>query len=154
MIINPGAGSSGRWPAFYRTNGARNEDWYGWSQQVLAPFNGIVEAVHVNKLSNVPGTLGKERASSVVFRRADGVRVLYAHVQAISVAPGDSVRAGQPIARVGNNGPSVMPHTHIGAWRDQEPLQIRFDLRAMSKLSRQFEMVGDSAQPSGTLRPN
>jgi hypothetical protein len=146
VIIDPGAGPAGRWPAFYRNAGRRNEDWYGWNQRVLAPFDGVVDSVHINTLSNAPGVLGRSRASGIVFRRADGVRVLYAHVQAITVAAGDSVRAGQHVARVGNNGPSVVPHTHVGAWRNNEPLQIRFDLRAMAKLSRRLEVIDDSTR--------
>lgn len=139
LAVALSAGPTGRWPAFYRGTGARNEEWYGWNQAVLAPFDGVVDSVHMNSVVNRPGHLGKARASVIVFRRADKVRVLYAHVQAISVAPGDSVRAGQPVARVGNNGPAVMPHTHVAAWRGREPLQIRFDLRAMARLSREPE---------------
>jgi murein DD-endopeptidase MepM/ murein hydrolase activator NlpD len=149
LIIDPGTGPTGRWPAFYRGAGSRNADWHGWDQEVLAPFDGIVDSVHVNPVSNAPGTLGGARASVIVFRRADGVRALYAHVQAIRVAPGDTVRAGQPVARVGNNGPAVMPHTHIGAWRGTEPLQVRFDLRAMSRLSRQLERARAASSLSG-----
>lgn len=106
---------------------------------MLAPFSGVVDSVHVNPIAHRPGHLGPARASVIGFRGADGVRVLYAHVQSITVAPGVSVFAGQPVARVGNNGPAVMPHTHIAAWREREPLQIRFDLRAMGALSQQPE---------------
>jgi len=27
-----------------------------------------------------------------------------------------------------------MPHTHVGAWKGSEPLQVRIDLKAMAKL--------------------
>jgi murein DD-endopeptidase MepM/ murein hydrolase activator NlpD len=150
LVVDLGAGPTGRWPAFYRGTGARNADWYGWNQQVLAPFDGVVDTVHANPKTNVPGALGRERAGVIIFRRADGVRVLYAHVQAIAVAPGDTVRAGQPVARVGNNGPAYMPHTHVGAWRGAEPLQIRFDLRAMGRLSRQPETAREPARAPRT----
>jgi hypothetical protein len=129
-------GPIGRWPVFYRNDGRRNEDWYGWNAQVLAPFDGIVDTVHVNPVVNRPGTLGTARASVIVFRRADGVRVLLAHVQDIRVRAGDSVVAGQMVARVGNNGPAILPHTHVGAWRGDQPLQIRFDLHAMGAMRR------------------
>ncbi len=152
LVIDPGSGPTGRFPSFHRASGARNADWYGWNQGVLAPFDGIVDSVHTNEDVNVPGNLGRARAGGIVFVRADGVRVLYAHVHAIAVAPRDVVRAGQPVARVGNNGPSVMPHTHVGAWRGREPLQIRFDLRASAKLSRQLETVSETPLPPP--RPN
>jgi murein DD-endopeptidase MepM/ murein hydrolase activator NlpD len=60
--------------------------------------------------------------------------VLYGHVDGIEVKPGDAVVAGQRIAKVGNNGYSWYPHIHVGAWKDDTPLQIRFDLRALGRL--------------------
>jgi murein DD-endopeptidase MepM/ murein hydrolase activator NlpD len=148
LIVHLGGGPTGRFPSFFRGTGSQNSDWYGWNQRVLAPFDGVVDSVHTNEVVNSPGKLGRARASGIVFLRSDGVRVLYAHVHAIGVSPGDAVRAGQPVARVGNNGPAVMPHTHVGAWRGREPLQIRFDLRAAGKLSRQLEVVPKAAFPS------
>lgn len=129
------AGPNGRFPRFYSGDGRRNEDWAGWNASVLAPFDGVVDTVQLNPVSNQPGAIGKARASIVVFRRADGVRVLYAHVQHVSVQQGDSVRAGDVVAQVGNNGPAWFPHTHIGAWKGGQPLQVRFDLEAMGKMS-------------------
>jgi murein DD-endopeptidase MepM/ murein hydrolase activator NlpD len=148
LVIDLGNQPTHRFPSFYGATGSRNADWYGWNQTVLAPFDGIVDSVHKNETVNVPGTLGRERAAGIVFLRGDGVRVLYAHLHAIDVAPGDSVRAGQPVARVGNNGASVMPHTHVGAWREREPLQIRFDLRAFADLPRQTETVPAAPLPA------
>lgn len=149
LIVAMIAGPGGHWPSFYHGDGTRNTDWYGWRQTILAPFDGIVDSVHVNATANVPGTLGQQRASILVFRRADGVRVLYAHVQEVAVSVGDTVRAGQPVARIGNNGPAFMPHVHVGAWRGTEPLQVRFDLVAMGQHSR----APDPLRAGGHLAP-
>jgi hypothetical protein len=121
----------GRFARTHDGDGAENTDWFGWDEPVLAPFDGTVDDVRINPVTNTPGTLGKPPASAITFLRDDGVRVVYGHVQAIDVAAGDHVHAGQPVARIGNNGVAWMPHIHVGAWRDLEPLQIRFDLRAM-----------------------
>jgi hypothetical protein len=118
----------------HRGEGTRNEDYYGWNKPVLTPFDGIVEAVYVNPVVNQPGTMGTSKSSGVTFMRADGVHALYGHVQAITVKPGDHVVAGQPFAVVGNNGYATGPHTHVGAWRNHTPLQIRWDLAAMATL--------------------
>jgi hypothetical protein len=118
----------------FRTDGTTNEDWYGWNQPLLAPFDGEVVRVMENPVVNVPGQLGSPPASFLVFARSDGTHVLFAHVQAITVKVGDRVVAGQPVAYIGNNGFGRSPHTHIGAWRGETPLQIRFDLRAMARL--------------------
>jgi murein DD-endopeptidase MepM/ murein hydrolase activator NlpD len=134
VVLSLAGGPLGRWPVFYRNSGLKNEDWYGWRATVLAPFDGIVDSVHINITANEPGTLGRDRASVIVFRGADGTRVLYAHVQDIQVKPGDRVISGQPVAKVGNNGPAWFPHTHVGAWKANSPLQVRFDPIAMGKL--------------------
>lgn len=120
--------------SLYRTDGRSNADWYGWGAEVFAPFDGLVERVVANPVVNTPGTIGSPPAAMILFRRADGTNVLYAHVAEITVAAGDSVRAGQPIARVGNNGISRLPHIHVGAYRGATALQVRWDLRAMARV--------------------
>lgn len=120
-------------PRLFRGDGMRNEDWVGWKAEVLAAFDGVVEEVMPNAVVNRPGIPGEPPAGFLVFRRADGTRVTYGHVQGMLVKGGDSVRAGQVIGVVGNNGFAYMPHTHIGAWRDGRPLQIRIDLVAAGK---------------------
>lgn len=117
----------------FRNDGAANEDWYGWNANVLAPFDGQVRAVRINEVTNLPGQLGRPPASLIVFERADGMLVLYAHVQDVQVAQGDTVRAGQIVARVGNNGYGRSPHIHVGAWKGETPYQIRWDLRTPAR---------------------
>ena len=127
MVVS---GSTSNW------GGSKNEDYHIWGKAVLAPFDGVVERVRINPVINVPGTLGKPPASSIVFRRADGVRVVLSHLYKIKVSVGDSVRAGQSVAVVGNNGMSTSPHVHIGAWAHETPLQIAWDLKAMAALRK------------------
>jgi murein DD-endopeptidase MepM/ murein hydrolase activator NlpD len=126
--------SDGGFGKLYRSDGKANEDWYGWRAGVLAPFDGKVKAVLANEVVNQPGKFGRPPASMILFERADGVVVVYAHVTAVKVKPGDLVSAGQAVASVGNNGMSRSPHVHVGAYRGDLPLQIRWDLRAMGKL--------------------
>lgn len=60
--------------------------------------------------------------------------MIYVHVREIAVREGDSVSAGDVVPRLGNNGSSRVPRGHVGAWRDQMPLQIRFDLGALGEI--------------------
>ena len=136
VVVGLGTGTRAKFPSFYNGTGASNADWIGWKASVLAPFDGRVDSVSINTVSNVPGVLGKQRASVIIFRRSDGLRVLYAHVQEVTVKVGDSVSAGQRVALVGNNGPAYFPHTHIGAYKDGAPLQIRFDLAARGAMPK------------------
>lgn len=121
-------------PSYFKNQGLKNEDWYGWNAELLAPFDGTIDEVHLNPVTNQPGTPGVLPAGFMVFLRADGARVVYGHVQDVKVKQGEAVRAGQPVARVGNNGYGYMPHTHLGAWRGDAPLQIRFDQKALGQL--------------------
>jgi hypothetical protein len=131
----PADGKSGFVRAF-RTDGLTNEDWFGWGETVLAPFDATVAKVNINPVVNKPGQMGKPPASFVVFKHADGTMVMVGHIADVTVKEGDAVKAGQPFAKVGNNGFGRAPHIHVGAWRGKTPLQIRFDLRAMGKLRK------------------
>ncbi|MEQ1819738.1 MAG: M23 family metallopeptidase [Terricaulis sp.] len=113
----------------FRNDGLRNEDWYGWDAEVLAPFDATIIRININPAVNEPGHLGTPPASFIVFERVDGMRVLFAHVQDILVEQGSTVAAGQVVAHVGNNGYGRNPHIHVGAWKDETPYQIRWDLR-------------------------
>lgn len=133
-LVTGGVDGRSGFSRLYRTDGRANADWYGWGADVLAPFDGIVEGVYANPNVNEPGTMGRPPAGMIRFRRDDGTLVVYGHVADIAVQAGDRVRAGQPVARVGNNGMSRSPHIHVGAYRGDLPLQIRWDLRAMARL--------------------
>lgn len=112
----------------YRGNGVHNEDWYGWKMPVLSPCDCSVVKTVINPTVNTPGQLGQPPATFVVLKRQDGVHVLLAHLAELTVRQGQQVTAGQKLGVVGNNGYGRNPHIHIGAWRDETPLQIRFDL--------------------------
>jgi Peptidase family M23 len=122
------------WLRPHAGKGAKNEDWFGWNQNVLSPCTCEVVKLTENSVVNVPGILGNPPASFVVLQRTDGVSFLLAHVASVRVKVGEHVAAGQVIAAVGNNGYARHPHIHVGAWRDGEPLQIRFDQAAMGRL--------------------
>ena len=119
------------WMRKFRNDGLENEDWYGYGSSVLAPCDCTVVKVRVNPDENPPGQLGKPPASSITFERADKTLILLAHVKDIRVSEGEHVTAGEVVATVGNNGYSRQPHIHIGAWRGEQALQIRFDQKRM-----------------------
>ena len=119
------------WMREYRNDGLENQDWYGYGADVLAPCDCTVARVRVNPVENQPGKLGEPPSTSLTFERPDGTFVLIAHLKDIRVAEGDSVTAGDVVASVGNNGYSRQPHVHIGAWREETALQIRFDQTRM-----------------------
>ncbi|MGI6129865.1 MAG: LysM peptidoglycan-binding domain-containing M23 family metallopeptidase [bacterium] len=63
----------------------------------------------------------------VIIDHGRGIRTLYAHCSSILVKPGDTVRTGQAIARVGTTGNSTGPHLHLEVHvggRPYDPLQF------------------------------
>jgi len=120
----------------YRTDGKTNADWYGWHAEVLAPVDATVIGVFAKPDDNVPGTMGRPPAAMLQLRTDDGVIVVLAHVTAMRVKLGDRVKRGQVVALDGNNGMARAPHVHVGAYVEAtaEPLQIRWDQRAMAKV--------------------
>lgn len=122
------------YPVAFKNNGKSNEDWYGWRQKVLSPVSGTVTDIVTNGQTNKPGQFGESPASSITIKRKDGIHVQVVHVREISVEEGTRVKAGEVIARVGNNGRSFNPHIHIGAWKDSTPLQIQVDLKKLGQM--------------------
>ena len=122
----------------YRTTGKTNADWYGWHAEVLSPVDGVVIGMLAKPDDNVPGTMGKPPAAMLQLRTDDGRIVVLGHVTAIRVARGERVRAGQVVALDGNNGMARAPHVHVGAYVEAtaEPLQIRWDQRAMAEVQK------------------
>jgi len=116
-----------KWLRAYRTDGLKNEDWFGWGADVLAPCTGKVDEIRENQVTNEPGVMGKPPASWIAVTCGEDLHFLLAHIAAPLVKVGDHVEAGQTIAQVGNNGMSRQPHIHIAAWRGKTALQIRFD---------------------------
>lgn len=135
-MVTGGVSDVSGYSKLYKTDGSTNEDWYSWGAEVLSPADGTVVGVLPKIGVNTPGTMGKPPAAMLQLRRADGVIVVLAHVADLRVRLGESVKAGQVVGVVGNNGMARNPHIHIGAWREEnaEPLQIRWDLRAAAAL--------------------
>ncbi len=52
----------------------------------------------------------------VVLRHRDGTQSVYGHINRAFVREGDTVRAGEQIAEVGNRGHSTGPHLHLEVW--------------------------------------
>lgn len=121
-------------PIAYRDEGKRNKDWIGWREKVLAPIGGVIEEIHVNPKTNTPGNFGKPPAGSVTIGREDGVHIVVAHLREIRVEAGEQLSAGDVIGRVGNNGHSFNPHIHLGAWKQDKPLQIQVNLEILGRL--------------------
>jgi hypothetical protein len=116
----------------------RNEDSYSFGFQVFAPVDGTV----VRVVGDVPDNEGLKDyprrtlledleqpewifGNTVVIDAGNGVFVMLAHLQrgSVAVKPGDSVRAGDPIAKCGNSGNTVRPHLHLQVMDRPDPAE-------------------------------
>lgn len=103
---------------------SRHADWVGYGQPVIAVADGIVRSARDGEAEHPPLTAQPEPAALtadglfgnyVVLELSPGVFASYAHLQqgSVLVKPGDHVRRGQPLARLGQSGNSAAPHLHF-----------------------------------------
>ncbi|NVE95152.1 M23/M56 family metallopeptidase [Altererythrobacter lutimaris] len=88
---------------------------------IRAPSDGVI--VEATKLFDNKPAYGLV----VVHMSGDGTQTLFSHLDEFSVVTGQSVTAGQEIAKVGNSGRSTGPHVHVETIRNGErvdPLSI------------------------------
>jgi hypothetical protein len=103
-------------------DGGRNEDWYGYGDNLLAVADGTVAAVGDGQPDQKPlapaAGIGKPEDYSgnhVSLEISPGIFAIYAHAKpgSITVKPGDKVTKGQVIGKLGNSGNSSGPHLHF-----------------------------------------
>lgn len=104
--------------------GSKREDWIGFGQDVLAVADGVVRDASDGAPDHEPLTPQPEPdaltarelyGNYVVLQIAPGVFVHYAHLQrgSVGVKPGQSVRRGVVLGRLGQSGNSNGPHLHL-----------------------------------------
>jgi hypothetical protein len=139
--------------------GVRTRDCYAWGAPVHAPFDGEIvlavdghperERVHPvreailavkNGLTFRPDRLPSILGNHVVARSGD-VYAAFAHLApgSVEVRPGQQVRIGEQLGRVGHTGNSTTPHLHFQLMDSADPLVAR----AIPCAFRSYETMGD-----------
>ncbi len=107
--------------AMYRGDPQENASWFGFGQPVLAPAAGVVVAAvdglpdnrsfDQSALATEPMVLFGNR---LVIDHGHGEWSVFGHLQqgSLAVKPGDRVRPGQLLARIGASGSANIPHLH------------------------------------------
>jgi hypothetical protein len=122
--------------------GVPTRDCYAWGAEIHAPFDGeIVRAadgtaergwIHPlrepvlafkNAVTFNPDRLPSLLGNHVIMRRGD-VFAAFAHLApgSVAVAPGEAVRNGDVLGRVGHTGNSTAPHLHFQLMDSLDPI--------------------------------
>jgi murein DD-endopeptidase len=110
---------------------ARNEDYWGYGEDILAVADGevirVVDGIEDNTPHQLPQpvTLDNILGNYIVLRIAPNRYVTYAHLQkgSVKVAPQQQVRRGTIMARLGNSGQATAPHLHLQVTDGPSPLE-------------------------------
>ena len=100
----------------FEGDGKQNEDYYAFSQPVVAPGPGVVVASQNTVADNIPGQMNPRQplGNHVIIDHQNGEFSLLAHFKqgTVLVKSGDTVTAGQPLGECGNSGNTSESHIH------------------------------------------
>ncbi len=88
---------------------------------VLAPAAGVVRAIRdgmpdiAANVPSAPALAGRDCGNAVIIDHAAGYSSQLCHLarDSVAVRPGERLRAGQPVGRVGLSGQTEFPHVHM-----------------------------------------
>jgi len=128
-----------------RNNGARVSDYLGYGAEVLAVADAVVAATRddVAETETVAGhqnvSIGDATGNYIALDLGHGRYAFYEHLQpGLLVKPGEHVRRGQVIARLGYTGQTTGPHLHFHVADANSPLGAE----GIPYLLTSFEPVG------------
>jgi murein DD-endopeptidase MepM/ murein hydrolase activator NlpD len=108
-----GVGADGK---THRQDTRRNEDYYAFGRELLAPADGIVTEVIDGVRDNAPGSMNPLSAlgNAVFIQHSEHEVSVLAHLKqgSTKVKAGDKIARGQVIGLCGNSGNSSEPHLH------------------------------------------
>jgi len=101
----------------FHKNSSRNENFFAFNQEVVAPDNGTVVKVVNHVADNHPGVMNEQEPAGnyVILKHLNNEYSLLAHFKqnSILVKKGDKVKQGQVLGLCGNSGNSSEPHIHF-----------------------------------------
>ncbi len=96
------------------TKGKNNDDYLTFGQPLYAVKAGTVLLANDQVADQKPG-VSREQGNSLIIEHPDGTMAIYVHLKqgSLKVQQGQQVTPGQPVAAIGNTGPSAAPHLHF-----------------------------------------
>jgi len=110
--------------ASFKGDPLKNENYYIFGKEILAPCNAIVAKVIKGVKDNVPGVLNPDQltGNTIVLETANKEFILIAHLKegSILVEEGQEVVQGEVLAQCGNSGNTTEAHLHLSLQNDVE----------------------------------
>ena len=112
--------------SLFRGDGKQLSDWPAFAAPIYAVANGTVISTITDRPEVPPGapesgnptvrTPKDFSGNEVVEKIGPGLYAVYEHLQtgSVMIRPGQHLRTGEPIARLGNTGNTTSPHLHFG----------------------------------------
>ena len=119
-----------------RGEGTRNEDYYAFGREVLAPGDGVVTDVITGVRDNVPSSMNPYSGlgNAVFIQHSEYEVSVIAHLKlgSVRLERGQRVKRGEVIGLCGNSGNSSEPHIHYHLMntpviQDATGIKVRFD---------------------------
>jgi len=119
---------------------------------LVAPLNSPVRAIRRGTVVQVGTHLGFGRF--IELKHPHDLRSLYAHLNDVTVQPGQRVKQGQEIGTLGKTGNArsrlVAPHLHLEVWKHDVPIDPNsLGLRAVEPPAHP-----GAPEPAGAEEPN
>ena len=146
----------------HKSNGRKNEDYYAFGQEIIAPADGVVNYIVDGVHDNVPGEMNRMfvPGNTVIIKHADGEYSLFAHFKqnSIRVKPGDKVTKGQTLGLCGNSGNSSEAHLHFQVqntpfFSDEASMKVFFE-KVTVKSGGKTETKSDYSPVKGEIVSN
>jgi Peptidase family M23 len=144
--------------ATYNGDSSKNESYLCSGRDIIAVADGRVARVLDGVPENVPNqaaavTINLENigGNHVVQELVDGRYAFYAHMipRSLRVKPGDFIKRGQVIGRIGNSGNSDEPHLHFHVMISLHPMASDGLPFLLTKWTRQeYKLICPPSQPN------
>lgn len=146
----------------------RNDESATFGQEVVSPVSGtvvsVVDGVDDNDLQksyprrSLVESVRQPRwifGNHVILDAGRGVYVLLAHLKkgSIAVGRGAAVREGEPLARAGNSGNTMLPHVHIQVMDGPDPANPAVTgIPALFRDYTEIFTIGEKTERETTVR--
>lgn len=119
----------------YKDTQIRNENFYAFNEDILAPADGKIVKINNGIKDNIPGEMDSENPAGnyVIIEHPNNEYSILAHLKknSIQVNVDEHIKEGQYIGKCGNSGNSSEPHLHFqvmdsSSIENGKSLRIRF----------------------------